>query len=62
MTFKKLVCSILITHYGLQTLKVSFDLEMLVYFVVETPWKYPEFCFLQIEINILCPEYQLYFL
>ena len=28
-------------QHGLQTLKVSCDLETLVYFVVEIPWKYP---------------------
>ncbi len=41
MNFKKLMLGILIAHYGLQTLKVSCDLEIVVYKVVEIPWKYP---------------------
>ncbi len=39
--FHKLIRGIFIHHYGLQKLKVSCDLEKLVYKVVETPWITP---------------------
>ena len=37
----KLIRGIFIPQYGLQKLKVSLDLEKLVYKVVETPWITP---------------------
>ena len=39
--FHKLIRGIFIPQYGLQKLKVSRDLEKLVYKVVETPWITP---------------------
>jgi hypothetical protein len=39
--FQKLIRDIFIPQYGLQKLKVSRDLEKLVYKVVETPWITP---------------------
>ncbi len=39
--FQKLIRGIFIPQYGLQKLKVSRDLEKLVYKVVETPWINP---------------------
>ena len=39
--FRKLVLAIFIGHYGLQTLKVSGDLETIDVIVVEIPWNTP---------------------
>ncbi len=41
MKFKKLSLQKVLDFYALQTLKVSCDLEILVDFVVETPWNTP---------------------
>ena len=41
MNFKKLVRTFFISHYGLQILKVSVNLEILVYFAGEIPWNTP---------------------
>jgi hypothetical protein len=41
MKFKKLLLQKVLGFYALQTLKVSCDLEILVDFVVETPWNTP---------------------
>ena len=40
--FRKLVLAIFIVHYGLQTLKVSGDLETIDVIVVEIPWNTPD--------------------
>jgi hypothetical protein len=41
MKFGKLILWIIIHGHGLQNLKISCDLELLVYFVVEIPWNTP---------------------
>ena len=41
MKFGKLKLQKVLHQCGLQTLKVSCDLEKVVDFVVETPWIYP---------------------
>ncbi len=41
MKFKKLLRWKVLHKHGLQILKVSCDLETLVYIVVEIPWIYP---------------------
>jgi len=46
LKFKKLVCGVFIPHYDLQILKVSLNLEILVYFAGETPWNTPHVPFL----------------
>jgi len=41
MIFKKPIAQLFIANCGLQILKVSGNLEILLYKVVEIPWKYP---------------------
>jgi len=41
MNFKKLVRTFFISHYDLQILKVSVNLEILDVNVVDTPWNTP---------------------
>ena len=55
MKIKKLFFGILIGQYGLQTLKVSCDLEMIDVIMVEIPWSIPKALF-----EKLCPGTSLY--